>query len=246
MKTHVTRREFLKVGHRWRQPARCSARRRSPESASGSRPTRHRSTPVKVVVWDEQQPAQKQAYANFLGNQIADHLGAQPGISVRSVSINDPGQGLRGGVLDDCQVLIWWGHVRQAEIAPETGRSIVARIKAGKLSLIALHSAHWSTPFVEAMNERTRLDVAEKLRARTGTNAIEIAYVPPPPRYTVPKADARLTPYVWLAQVPRWARQGDGSSAAIAVSRPTAATASRARDGAQAGPSDRRGNSRGV
>jgi hypothetical protein len=25
-------------------------------------------SPVKVVVWDEQQPAQKQAYGNFLGN----------------------------------------------------------------------------------------------------------------------------------------------------------------------------------
>ena len=50
--------------------------------------------PIKVVVWDEQQPAQKQAYANFLGNQIAGHLRSEQGISVRSVNINDPGQGL--------------------------------------------------------------------------------------------------------------------------------------------------------
>ena len=66
-------------------------------------------------------------------------------------------------------MLIWWGHVRHAEITPETGRSIVQRIKDGKLSLIAIHSAHWSTPFVEAMNERTRIDFAERLRA--GGNA---------------------------------------------------------------------------
>ena len=79
---------------------------------------------------------------------------------MRSVSINDPGQGLAGGVLDDCQVLIWWGHVRNGEIEPEVGQSIVERIKAGRLSLIALHSAHWSTPFVEAMYERTRFDAA--------------------------------------------------------------------------------------
>ena len=26
---------------------------------------------IRVVVWDEQQAAQKQAYTNFLGNQIA-------------------------------------------------------------------------------------------------------------------------------------------------------------------------------
>ncbi|MEO8426519.1 MAG: hypothetical protein ABI651_05325 [Verrucomicrobiota bacterium] len=27
------------------------------------------AAPVRVVVWDEQQPAQKQAYTNFIGNQ---------------------------------------------------------------------------------------------------------------------------------------------------------------------------------
>ncbi len=116
-------------------------------------------------MWDERQPAQRQAYGNFLGNQLAAHLAEQPGISVRSVGQDDPDQGLGAGVLDDCNVLIWWGHVRQAEITPEAGRSIVERIKAGKLSLIALHSAHWSTPFVEAMHERTRIDFATKLSA---------------------------------------------------------------------------------
>jgi trehalose utilization protein len=148
---------------------------------------------AKVLVWDEQQPAQEQAYANFLGNEIAGRLKSQTGISVRSVSINDPGQGLKSGELDDCNVLIWWGHVRHAEITPETGRSIVQRIKDGKLSLIALHSAHWSTPFVEAMNERTRINFAEQERGG-GNDRVEVTYVAPSPRYTVPNADARLTP----------------------------------------------------
>jgi trehalose utilization protein len=157
--------------------------------------------PVKVVIWDEQQPAQKQAYANFLGNQIAGHLRSQSGISVRSVNINDPGQGLADRMLDDCHVLIWWGHVRHAEITPKTGQSIVKRIKDGKLSLIALHSAHWSTPFVEAMYERTRLDLAEKLRAE-GPDRVEFTYVAPTPRYAVPKQDSRLTPYVSWRKYP--------------------------------------------
>ena len=107
-------------------------------SGTSSSPPRNRPTPTSWAM------------------PIADHLRAQPGFSVKSVSLNDPGQGLADGVLDDCHVLIWWGHVRQWEIAPEVGRSIVQKIKAGQLSLIALHSAHWSTPFVEAMNERTR------------------------------------------------------------------------------------------
>ena len=60
--------------------------------------------------------------------------------------------------LEQTDVLIWWGHKRQAEVKPEVGKKLVERIKAGSLSLIALHSAHWSTPFVEAMDERTRRD----------------------------------------------------------------------------------------
>jgi len=156
---------------------------------------------VRVVVWDEQQPAQKQAYANFLGNEIAAHLKLQPGISVESVCLNDPGQGLAGGVLDRSDVLIWWGHVRNGEVAPEVGQSIVQKVKAGTLALIALHSAHWSTPFVEAMYERTRIDVAEKLKA-DGRDRVDITYISPPQRYTVPKTDARVSPYVSWRKFP--------------------------------------------
>ena len=42
--------------------------------------------PVRVVIWDEQQPAQKQAYENFLGNCVADHLKALPGLVAYSMS----------------------------------------------------------------------------------------------------------------------------------------------------------------
>jgi len=104
---------------------------------------------VRVVVWDEQQPAQKEAYDNFLGNCIADHLKTVPGLEVRSVNINDGEQGLSPAIVDFAEVLVWWGHVRQAEIKPETGRDIVARVKAGRLTLVAVHSAHWATPFME-------------------------------------------------------------------------------------------------
>ena len=79
-------------------------------------------------------------------------------------------------------------------------RPIIQRIKEGTLSLIALHSAHWSTPFVEAMYERTRLD-AEKALKRDGAK-VEITYVDPPKRYTVPGAADRITPYTILRKFP--------------------------------------------
>jgi trehalose utilization protein len=122
------------------------------------------NAPVRVVIWDEQQPAQKKAYPEFLGEYIAAYLKGQPGISVRSVSIKDKGKGLDAAVLDSCDVLIWWGHVRNGEISVEEAQPIVDRIREGKLSMIALHSAHWATPFVMAMHERAKLDALAKLR----------------------------------------------------------------------------------
>jgi trehalose utilization protein len=201
MTTTTTRRRFLQascvaaVG----DPILSSATAHSQDGKEQVPPASRRA--VRVVVWDERQPAQKQAYSNFLGNQIATHLGAQPDISVRSVSLSDPGQGLAAGVLDDCDVLIWWGHLRHSEITPEAGRSIVQKINAGALALVALHSAHWSTPFVEAMNERTRNDFGKRLRAE-GKDQLEVNYVAPPERYTVPKPDARLTPYLSWRKFP--------------------------------------------
>jgi trehalose utilization protein len=117
--------------------------------------------PIRVLVWDERQPAQKQVYTNFLGNQIAGYLQGKPGLKVTSVGLDDPGQGLSH--LADFDVLIWWGHQRHREISTDTARGIVERIKAGRLSLISLHSAHWSEPFVQAMNERARADALAAL-----------------------------------------------------------------------------------
>ena len=80
--------------------------------------------PIKIVVWDEQQPKQKQAYENFLGNAIAEHLAKQDGLSVKSVKLADPEQGLSAETLDACDVLIWWGHARQRDIKPATGKEV--------------------------------------------------------------------------------------------------------------------------
>lgn len=155
---------------------------------------------LRVVVWDERQPQQKEAYANFLGNQIADHLKGRPGLAVTSVCLEDDEKGLSPGHMRNCDVLIWWGHGRQAEITPQMAAPILQRIQAGTLSLIALHSAHWATPFVEAMRERTRTDAA-KILGPEG-KAVEISYVEPPRRYMTPKFEDRPTPYLETRKFP--------------------------------------------
>jgi trehalose utilization protein len=152
---------------------------------------------IRVVVWDEQQPKQKEAYTNFLGNQIALHLRTLPGLAVKSVKMDDPQQGLADDVLDNCDVLIWWGHARHKEIANEKAKQIVERIKSGKLSLIALHSAHWAEPFVEAMRERAKEDAVKLLPGAK----IPVEYVTPP-RFEAPKPNSPLTPRVDITNAP--------------------------------------------
>src|SRR6185436_18028178 len=88
---------------------------------------------VRVLVWDEQQPAQKQVYENFLGNEIAAYLKKQPGLVVSGARHDDPEFGVAESVLENVDVIVWWGHVRQREIPWEAGQRIVARIKSGKL-----------------------------------------------------------------------------------------------------------------
>ena len=147
---------------------------------------------IHVVVWDEQQPKQKQAYSNFLGNQIAAYLKTRPGLSVSSVRLDDADQGLPDTLLDQCDVLLWWGHVRHDEISETKARQLVERVKSGQLSLVSLHSAHWSLPFMIAMEERAKHDALQKMPANQRKQA-KVIFVGRRQR-SAPSRDAPLTP----------------------------------------------------
>jgi trehalose utilization protein len=150
---------------------------------------------IRVLVWDEQQPAQKKAYTNFLGNQIATYLRTLPELKVTSVAITDPEQGLTDDAINNTDVLIWWGHAKHGEVNDAKAKQIAQRIKEGKLSLIALHSAHWAKPFVLAMEERAQTDAAKQFPAGTKMETVRLAKA-------APKANAPLTPRVETTNAP--------------------------------------------
>lgn len=148
---------------------------------------------VRVVVWDEQQPAQLKAYEQFLGNAIVTHLEKQEGIRPISANLSQPEHGLPADLLDSTDVLVWWGHVRQQEIPLEKAQAIVRRIEEGRLSLVALHSAHWSRPFVEAMNARTRADARKRYPDPPNGPPVKFEFIPYEGGF-VPTKDSLITP----------------------------------------------------
>lgn len=151
--------------------------------------------PVKVLVWDEQQPEQKKAYdGGFLGDTIAAHLKSRPGLSVTSVNLKSPEQGLDTATLDQTDVLIWWGHVKHDEVTDAHLKAVVDRVLAGKLHLIALHSAHYSRPFMSLMHERAKADALKQI-PQADRDAGNYDFSAPLKRGSV-KVDSPLTPRV--------------------------------------------------
>ena len=146
------------------------------------------SPPIRVLVWDEQQPEQRPAYPNFLGHAIAAHLAQQPGLVVGTARLDDPEQGLAAPALEATDVLVWWGHRRHSDVEEERAVEIARRVEAGRLALLALHSAHWSRPFIRAMEART---IA---LAKAGAPAGLPLDLQRPPVFRAPKPGDPLTP----------------------------------------------------
>lgn len=151
--------------------------------------------PIRVLVWDEQQPTQKQAYdGGFLGDAIAAHLAKQPGFKVVSVNLASPNQGLSDAELDAAQVVVWWGHVKHALVETPRVEALVKRVLDGKLAYIGLHSAHFAQPFMRLMHERAKTDAAKLVPAGELQSA-KFDFSAQLKRAMV-KPDAKLTPYL--------------------------------------------------
>jgi trehalose utilization protein len=152
---------------------------------------------VHVLIWDERQPRQSKAYDNFLGNEIAKRLGDESDdFEIRSVWLEDPGQGLVAGNMEWADVIVWWGHVRHSDVSQENAQRVLDYVRDGKLNLIALHSAHWARPFVEAMNWRSVENAKAHLEKMASGKKLTIETVAPPRERTVPIHGSIHTPAV--------------------------------------------------
>lgn len=136
----------------------------------------------RVTVWNEfihERRHEKIAeiYPEGIHGAIANQLRSQ-GLSVQTATLDMPEHGLTDDVLDNTDVLVWWGHMAHHQVSDEIVDKVHKRIVLGGMGLIALHSAHFSKIFIKLMGSTCNLkwrEVGERERVWVVTPGHPIA-----------------------------------------------------------------------
>ncbi|BAM02961.1 ThuA domain-containing protein [Phycisphaera mikurensis] len=76
---------------------------------------------------------------------IEEHLGDQ--VEVTTALLDQDGEhGLGNGVLENTDVLTWWGHGAHDDVRDEIAQRVAQRVREG-MGFVPLHSAHYAKPF---------------------------------------------------------------------------------------------------
>jgi trehalose utilization protein len=108
---------------------------------------------IRVTVWGENvhertEDEVRDRYPRGMHGAIAEGIGELLGDAVRvgTATLDQPEHGLPQAVLDETDVLTWWGHAAHEDVAD----AVVDRVHdavLGGMGLLVLHSAHYSQIF---------------------------------------------------------------------------------------------------
>lgn len=106
---------------------------------------------IRVLVWNEFQHEKsdeevRAIYPNGIHAAVAEFLGKDEEISVKTATLDDPDCGITPEVLKETDVLIWWGHMAHQKVPDEVAFMVRDAVLSG-MGAIFLHSAHHSKPF---------------------------------------------------------------------------------------------------
>ncbi|MDY4976565.1 MAG: ThuA domain-containing protein [Clostridia bacterium] len=110
---------------------------------------------LKVTVWNEfvherEQEEVAKIYPQGIHNAIKSMLDTEADFQVRTATLDQPEHGLTQEVLDNTDVLLWWGHMAHHKVADEIVDRVYKRVLEG-MGLIVLHSGHASKIFQRLM-----------------------------------------------------------------------------------------------
>ena len=110
---------------------------------------------IRVLVWNENVHERENGtvakiYPRGIHGCIADALQRDTQLTIRTATLGDPGQGLAKDVLEQTDVLVWWGHAAHGRVKDEVVDRVLKRVWQG-MGFVALHSSHYSKIFKRLM-----------------------------------------------------------------------------------------------
>lgn len=105
---------------------------------------------INVTIWNEFRHEKsneyvKSIYPDGLHACIAEQIKCDD-FEITLASLDEPECGLPDEILNNTDVLIWWGHMAHWDVPDELVAKVRRRVYMG-MGLIALHSAHYSKVF---------------------------------------------------------------------------------------------------
>lgn len=109
------------------------------------------SPAIRVTIWNEyrdekEEAAAQVAYPDGIHAVLATVFSGDDRFLVRTATLDETDAGLGGDILDNTDVLFWWGHKAHDEVPESIARRVQARVLEG-MGFVPLHSAHFSRPF---------------------------------------------------------------------------------------------------
>lgn len=109
---------------------------------------------IRVTIWNENEHEKhnekcRELYPDGIHQALAKGLAADD-LSIRTATLDQPEHGLSEDVLNETDVLLWWGHVAHDKVSDEIVDRVHQRVLAG-MGLIVLHSGHFSKIFKKLM-----------------------------------------------------------------------------------------------
>jgi trehalose utilization protein len=110
---------------------------------------------IRVLVWGEnvherRNRTVRQIYPRGMHTTIAEALSEDRALDIGTATLEQSQHGLTKRVLDQTDVLVWWGHAAHGKVTDRVANRVLARVWEG-MGFIALHSAHYSKPFIRLM-----------------------------------------------------------------------------------------------
>jgi trehalose utilization protein len=138
---------------------------------------------LRVTVWGEnvherENPIVREIYPQGMHATIADGITEKGEIDARTATLQDPQHGLTEDVLETTDVLVWWGHAAHGKVSDKVVERVLTRVWQG-MGFIALHSSHYSKPFLRLMGTTCSLtwrEAGEKERLWVCNPAHPIAH----------------------------------------------------------------------